>query len=208
MLISKVPFAASPPLLQAHRHYCPSITMRLPSLLLTVPPLTLAADSSAAATPSFSLSNILFSTYWAFTSPSHLALNTGTIDFTITNSALDDNITCSGVNSNSWAVFYPSTVYPCVIPEEDEGKKKEVGGQYDPYCWATGASFTLDTTTFETRNLSVEMSWTCAKFVTPSLRFPSFPLLSLSQRIPPGYPDLSILRRSSIVMKGHANTKQ
>jgi hypothetical protein len=177
--------------------------MRSPSVLLASLSFALAIDSAVAAVPSLSLSNILFSTYWAFTTPSHLALNKGTIDFTITNSAVDDNIVCSGVNSNSWAVFYPTTVYHCTYPDGDEGKEKEVGVMYDPYCWTDSASFTLDTTTQGTRNLSVEMTWTCAEYVNP---FPSSSPASVFYT--PSLLSVLPLHHLSIEIKGDANTKQ
>jgi hypothetical protein len=153
--------------------------MRLPCLLLTILPLIPYTYADGAAAFTLSLTNVLYSTYWAFTSPSHLAVNTGSVNFTIANSAIDNGIPCYGVNSNSWAVFYPSTVYQCDVPDAGSkgvGKREAkrngentVRGEnlveQDPYCWANSASFTLDTTTFSARNLSVSMSWTCEKYV-------------------------------------------
>jgi hypothetical protein len=139
--------------------------MRSSPLLLTALSLLPHTLASTTAFPTLSLHSILYSTYWAFTPPSHLALNTGRINFTMTNSAVDDDIFCAGVNSNSWAVFYPSTVYECDVPDKkrEEEVKRDVGmaGPYTPYCWINSASFTLDTTTYEIKNLSVAMSWTC-----------------------------------------------
>ena len=170
--------------------------MRSPSLLLTILPLLPFTLADGAAASPLSLVKIFYSTYWVYSTPAHLAVSSGSINFTITNSAVDYDNPCYGVNRNSWAVFDPNTVYQCEVPEaggkgagrkkvkrtvKDAGKRDKLG-EDDPYCWTNSASFTLDTTTPDVKNLSVAMSWTCEKYANfttllPHHTYPTHPWL-------------------------------
>ena len=113
-------------------------------------PLSLAGNTA----PTLDLTNIVFSSYYTFLSPSALGPKAGYIDFDVTNSALNDSIACSGVNSNPWAFFYESNVYDCVATEGGDGHDESL-------CWTDSASFSLDTTELGVMNLTFDMSWTC-----------------------------------------------
>ncbi|RAR09330.1 hypothetical protein DDE82_001842 [Stemphylium lycopersici] len=118
--------------------------------LLISLPFSLAGNTA----PTLDITNIVFSSYYTFRSPSATGPKAGYIDFDVTNSAVNDSITCSGVNSNPWAVFYESDVYDCVITESGDGHDESM-------CWTDSASFSLDTAELGVTNLTFDMSWTC-----------------------------------------------
>jgi hypothetical protein len=128
------------------------------SLILIILPLLSLSAGAVADTPSLSLDNIQFSSYYLMVSPSAAGPRQGLIDFTMTNSAVEVPITCSAKNSNALAVFYPSVAYEC-----DFAPAGGEEGREDPWCWTNSATFNFDTTERNVYNLSVQLSWTCEK---------------------------------------------
>ncbi|KAF1936035.1 hypothetical protein EJ02DRAFT_314500, partial [Clathrospora elynae] len=126
-------------------------------LILTL--CLIATVSSGSTTPGLELSDITYSSYYTFVSPSASGPKAGTISFTVANNRTDDPIECKGVNSNPFANFYGSTVYDCIT----SGKEEEKANAEDCHvCWTDSMSFSFDTTVAGTRNLTVNMIWTCA----------------------------------------------
>ncbi|KAG9194374.1 hypothetical protein G6011_04409 [Alternaria panax] len=128
------------------------------SILLTTVPQISLSTATGADFPSLSIENIRFSSYYLMVSPSAQGPRQGLIDFTIINSAVEVAITCSAKNSNSFAIFNPSTTYECDFAPAGG----EEGGD-DDWCWSNSATFNFDTTKQDVYNLTVQMSWTCEK---------------------------------------------
>jgi len=145
--------------------------MHTPSLLLTVLPLLSLILPTTAAFPSLSLTNIQFSSYVLYVSPSAQGPRQGVIGFTMTNSAIEVPIACSAVSYNAYALFSSSVTYECnFAPAGGEE------GREDPWCYTNSATFNFDTTKRDEKNatihdLTVQMSWTCEKYV---FRLPVF----------------------------------
>jgi hypothetical protein len=138
------------------------IIMRFPTLLLTAF-LALASAYPRNETDAFYLiiTDIVYSSYYTFVSPSASGPKQGVISFTIENSDIDGPIHCKAVNSNPFAVFYASTEYECVSNIDNDGQMEKT---YEgPYCWTNSVVFTFSTESLEQRILTVDMSWTCEK---------------------------------------------
>ncbi|KAF7674800.1 hypothetical protein GT037_007560 [Alternaria burnsii] len=88
-------------------------------------------------------------------SPSAQGPRQGLLEFTLINSAVEVAIACSAKNSNSFAIFNPSTSYECDFAP--------TGGEVrdDDWCWADSATLNFDTTVPKVYNLTVKMSWSC-----------------------------------------------
>jgi hypothetical protein len=136
--------------------------MRFPTPLFT------AFFALASAYPSnetndfyLTITDIVYSSYYTFVSPSASGPKQGVISFTLENNDIDEPIYCKAVNSNPFAVFYASTEYECV---SNIGSNKDMGKTYEgPYCWTNSVSFTFSTESLEQRILTVDVSWTCEK---------------------------------------------
>ena len=127
-----------------------SATMRFQSLVVTSL-LPLAALADINNPPALGLTNVTFSSYYTFVSPSAAGPKLGSISFAIVNDAMEGLVACSGYSTNSWAMFYPSTEMPCDSPEPSE----------EAECMTSSASFNLDTMTPGEMNLTVQLSWSC-----------------------------------------------
>ena len=139
--------------------------MHTPPLLLTILPLLSITTPTTAALPSLSLTDIRFSSYVLYVSPSAQGPRQGVIDFTMTNSAIEVPITCSAVSYNAYALFSSSATYECDFAPAGGEEERE-----DPWCWTNSATFNFDTTKLDEKNatiydLTIKMNWTCEKYV-------------------------------------------
>ncbi|KAI4615188.1 hypothetical protein J4E83_006913 [Alternaria metachromatica] len=139
--------------------------MHTPSILLTLLPFLSLTSPATAAFPSLSLTNIQFSSYVLYVSPSAQGPRQGVIGFTMTNSAIEVPISCNAISYNAYALFSPTVTYECnFAPAGGEE------GREDPWCYTNSATFNLDTTKRDEKNetvydLTVQMSWTCQEYV-------------------------------------------
>ena len=120
-----------------------------PLVVTTLLPLALADTNTP---PALELANVTFASYYTFVSPSVAGPKLGSISFAIVNDAMKGLVSCSGYNTNPWAMFYPSTEMLCDFPEPSE----------EAECMTSSASFNLDTLTPGEMNLTVQLSWSCA----------------------------------------------
>jgi hypothetical protein len=127
------------------------------SIVLAILPLLSLFTAAGADSPSLSIENIKFSSYYLMVSPSAQGPRQGLLDFTLINSAVGVAIACSAKNSNSFAIFSPSISYECDFAP--------AGGEVrdDDWCWTNSATFNFDTTEPKVYNLTVQMSWSCEK---------------------------------------------
>jgi hypothetical protein len=139
--------------------------MHLPSILRTIVPLLSLSTAIDHDVPSLSIEGITFSSYYLMVSPSAQGPSQGSINFIMVNSAVEVPITCSAENSNAFAIFSPSVTYEC-----DFSPARGYEVQNEDWCWTNSATFNFDTTKRDVYNLTVQMSWTCEKYVFP---FPS-----------------------------------
>lgn len=97
----------------------------MPSILAVLLPFLLLAISSASEPPPhkkcnkdaiFALHDIAFSSLYIYSTPSHLAVAQGTIDFNLTNTAVPYTTRCPATSGQITDFFYGDIVYQCDVP--------------------------------------------------------------------------------------------
>src|ERR1700712_3452367 len=63
--------------------------------------------------PSFNLGNIQYYSYLVYSTPSHLAVSQGFVNFTLLNSASISRTSCQGTSSTPFDFFRGERDYPC-----------------------------------------------------------------------------------------------
>jgi hypothetical protein len=97
-------------------------TFLLPFLLLTI-------SSDACTPPVFTLHNITYGSSITYSTPAHLAVAEGQIEFNLTNTAIPYTTHCSGFSSRLSEFFYGEIVYQCDAPT-GEGVNKDASAKF------------------------------------------------------------------------------
>jgi len=92
----------------------------LASLLLTLSPSVSAwkkvcphPPPPCNTIPTFTLSNITYYSYLIYSTPAHLAVSQGSVNFTLTNSATSSSVFCAANSGQPFAFFSGNIIYNC-----------------------------------------------------------------------------------------------
>ncbi|KAF2396455.1 hypothetical protein EJ06DRAFT_240766 [Trichodelitschia bisporula] len=123
---------------------------------------TLASPTGSPRHATFTLSNINYNSSMIYSTPAHLAVSEGYIDFDLENSAVPYTAHCSAYSSRGFGFFFGDQVYQCTVPagsasftfsqpdgvfNVNETWTQEHGHRSQDYLGTGSGSITLDCST-------------------------------------------------------------